>query len=373
VRCCYILINNWRLTSNYRYTQLLIGLFSDPLIEQPTKTTKLKTLRNWLKNFVGSSDYESLLLFLGKSTSSFRAQNNWSDRFTSYLLTSQYADLSKPLEQRQIADALSRKIKKQFKFDLAMYTARLGRKTSAVTKLPSNGDKSLENPTSLGDGVLNLVKTILTKQGNANYKNLANQFLQSLNGISFLEFKEMLVVYLELPNHHPQISRFFEINLVHPLMQFHAGCDEQVVMSGLANAICKRIIQILTLDDEKRPSVLFDFFLSQDNPMTLVILLLKVVLLRRDCRLQLETCIAALIKFHSQYPEEECRAFINFLDILNVTLAIYEEDTDYSIVRMSSSCEASQNEADLDNYRVFSLKKKTDTQSSQIKSQNQDR
>jgi hypothetical protein len=361
VRCCYILINNWRLTSNYHYTRLLIGLFSDPSIQEPTRITKLKTLRTWLKNFVASSDYESLLLFLGKST--YRAKNNWSDRFTSYLLTSQYADLSKPVEQRQIADALSRKIKKQFKFDLAMYTARLGRKSavSGGTNLQSTIGKPQENPTSLGDGVLNLVKTILTKQGETSYKNLATQFLQTLKGVTFLEFKQMLVVYLELPNANTHISQFFEVNFIDPLTQFHSSCDRQDVMPVLVNAVCKRVIQLLTLDEEKYPSVLFDFLLSQDNPMPLAILLLKVVLLRRDSRLYLETCIANLIKFHSQYPEDECRHFVNFLDILNITLAIYEEDTDYNIVRMSSSCETTQGEAKPDDYRVFSFTKRAGT------------
>ncbi|MEE3716874.1 hypothetical protein V2H45_08970 [Tumidithrix elongata RA019] len=364
LRCCYILINNWRITSNYRYTHLLIGLFSDPSIAQPTKTTKLKTLRIWLQNFVNSPDYQSLLLFLGRPSSSSQSKTNWSDRFTSYLLTSQYADLSKPVEQRQIADALSRKIKKQFKFDLAMYTARLGRKTaSAGTDLQSNSrlssqSKPQENPTSLGDSILNLVKTILTRQGSTSYKNLAHQFLEQLKGVTFQEFKQKFLEYLDLPNYDAEISELFQFGFVEKITQFHTSCDRQIVMFGLIQTTCKRAIQLLTIDEQKNPSDLFYFLLTRDNPMPLVIMLLKIILLRRESRLHLETCIAELIKFYSQYPEDECRGFVNFLDILNVTLAIYEDDTDYSIVRMTESSETTTDESDTDDYRVFSIVKR---------------
>ncbi|CAN1210648.1 hypothetical protein TUMEXPCC7403_10660 [Tumidithrix helvetica PCC 7403] len=364
LRCCYILINNWRITSNYRYTHLLIGLFSDPSIYQPSKTTKLRTLRAWLKNFISSPDYESLLLFLGRPSSTYQDRNNWSDRFTSYLLTSQYADLSKPLEQRQIADALSRKIKKQFKFDLAMYTARLGRKEpSASTSrqsiaLSKSSAKSQANPTSLGDGVLNLVKTILTRQGSNSYKSLARHFLEQLKGITFLEFKQKFLEYLELPSYDAEVSELLQIGLVNKFMQLHTSCDRQIVMFGLVHTACKRAIQLLTLDGQRNPSDLFYFFLSRDNPMPLVILLLKIILLRRESRLHLETCIADLIKYYSHYSEDECRGFINFLDILNVTLAIYEDDTDYSIVRMTENGEAMTDETNADDYRVFSFVKR---------------
>ena len=53
----------------------------------------------------------------------------------------------------------------------------------------------------------------------------------------------------------------------------------------------------------------------------------------------------------------ECRSFISFLDILNVTLAIFDEDTDYSLVKMKDY-ESDIPDVNLDNYRVFSQYKK---------------
>ena len=67
--------------------------------------------------------------------------------------------------------------------------------------------------------------------------------------------------------------------------------------------------------------------------------------------------MADLIKFYSVYEETECQAFINFLDVLNVTLAIFDEDTDYSLIKMKN-IENDLTDINLDNYRVFSQLKR---------------
>jgi tRNA isopentenyl-2-thiomethyl-A-37 hydroxylase MiaE len=72
--------------------------------------------------------------------------------------------------------------------------------------------------------------------------------------------------------------------------------------------------------------------------------------------LYLESYVAELIKFYSSYDESECRAFINFLDVLNVTLAIFDEDTNYSLIKMKN-VENDFPDINLENYRVFSQSK----------------
>ncbi|MFN5925849.1 MAG: hypothetical protein ACK466_19180, partial [Pseudanabaena sp.] len=70
----------------------------------------------------------------------------------------------------------------------------------------------------------------------------------------------------------------------------------------------------------------------------------------------LESYIAELIKFYSSYDEVECRCFIVFLDMLNVTLAIFDKDTDYSLVKMKN-LENDFTDISLENYRIFSQSK----------------
>ena len=116
-------------------------------------------------------------------------------------------------------------------------------------------------------------------------------------------------------------------------------------------------MQYLLLNERRNPSVFLQLSLESNNFLNPVILLLKIVLVFPNSRLHLEGYIAELIKFYSSYDEIECRAFINFLDVLNVTLAIFDEDTDYSLIKMKN-IENDFPDIDLENYRIFSQSKR---------------
>ena len=121
LRCCYILNNNWAINGNINACQQLVDLFLSSSIGIKTRITKLKTLRKWLQTFTQSEEYNTLRSLSGRPRVS-KNYYQWSDRFSSYLLTLDYLDLSKPPEQRQYAETLSRKIKKEFKFDNSFFS-----------------------------------------------------------------------------------------------------------------------------------------------------------------------------------------------------------------------------------------------------------
>ncbi len=62
-RSCYILVNNWDASRNYKPIQDLIKAFSDSAISRKTASPTLKRLRQWIDNFITSKDFEELKLF----------------------------------------------------------------------------------------------------------------------------------------------------------------------------------------------------------------------------------------------------------------------------------------------------------------------
>ena len=348
LRCCYILNNNWAINGNINACQKLVDLFLSDSIGVPTRIHKLKKLRYWLQKFVQSEEYNTLRSLSGRA-GVHKSYHNWSERFSSYLLISEYADPRKPLEQRQYAANLSRKIKKQFKFDLAMYTARIDSRLGANPQRP--------NPTNLGDGVLLLIKRVLNKQGNANYRQAAKNFYEQIQNITFLEFKVRLLDYLGISQDDLEVSEVLRLTVVEKLKYFQEHRNEEIMPISLLYATCNRVLQYLLLNERRKPSEFLQLSLEYDNFLNPIILLLKIVLILPHIRFYLESYIAELLKFYSVYDETECRAFINFLDVLNVTLAIFDEDTDYSLIKMNSG-ENDLVDINLDNYRVFSQLKK---------------
>jgi hypothetical protein len=368
LRCCYILNNNWSVNGQLAFCQQLVDLFLSDFISIPTKITKLRTLKQWLKRFVQSTDYATLRSLSGGAT--IRKQyHTWLDRFSSYLLVPEYTDTSKSLEQRQYAENLSRQLKKQFKFDLALYTAKI--------EVRARGESQQVNPTSLGDGVLQLIKKVLNKQGNQKFWNRAKNFFERSRKMLFGEFKSELLIYLGIDSSNSlYISMVAHQNIAHKLLNLQIEQDDNPVTLSLLNITCNRLLRLILLDEYRHPSELLNQSLKERNFLNLVILLLKIILFFPNSRIYLEGYIADLIKYYSGYDESECTDFISLLDILNVTLTIFDSDTDYSLVKidhdnfpqhlpyapnshhLDHSYEQDDDD-DLDNYRIFSQTKKS--------------
>jgi hypothetical protein len=349
-RSCFILINFWNVTSNYFYGQRLVALLSDTAVYQHTNLPKLITLRRWVQHFVVSSNYRKLKTL---ATRHIAVRARWCDRYSAYLLTSQYANVNNPSEQRQIAGMLSHSIKNQFKYDLAMYTARINRPLQPYT--------SPSNPTNLGDEVLSLIRLVLGSRRGFNYRNLANIFMRCNTYVTYAEFKSNFETYLRFSYDDREALAAYG-RVINILYNSYPSFDDDQVDQILIRRTCDRVIKAMILgEDSTTPSELIKLVLQHGHPLALVIPLLKIVLLSPASRVHLETCLAELIKHYSQFAEEECKPLIDFLEILRVTLAIYTEDTDYNLLKMSGSngnCSHGHNDhpttSSLPDYRIFS-------------------
>ena len=347
-RTCYVLINNWELARNHQAIQQLVRIISDSTIYQAAISPILRCLRRWLVNFTKSKDYQDLRVLASRHDK----KKHWTHRYTSYLLVSQYVDSNNPIEQREIAFALSKRLKDEFKFQLAMYTAYS--QTGSLFK------KAIENPTGLGENVLFWMKKILVRRGLFDYKNLANIFLKQSQQLRYQIFKQSLKKYLVFLMPEDVVSQFFEKQLLDRLENLYQHHNDEEINDALLLRTCNRLIEYLITEDRNNPSQLFSFFWSQNNSMTLAILLLKIALICPKSRVHLEARIADLIRYFEALPESECQEVINFFEVFHIAFTIYSENVEYNLVPMQTDQTNQQrwdNRPNLETCQIFSRSK----------------
>ena len=344
-RSCYILVNNWETKRHHKAIQDLIQIFSDPSVTRHTVSPTLKRLRSWILNFVNSQDFEELKLFASRYDEHGR---HWSQRYTAFLLVPQYVDLSNPVEQREAARALSKQLKDRFKFDLAMYIAR--------SQSGNVGGKVAKNPTALGDEVIRLTKAIVARRGPFNYANVANIFLKQTQQLTYKEFKASLQEYLTFAIENQEFVETLRKKLSEKFASLYENYHDEALNSALLLRTCNRVIEYLTIENQKEPSPLFALLLSQGNPLTLVIVLLKIILICGHARTHLEACIAELVRYYEGFSEDECQWVITFMEVFNITFAIYAENVEYNLIKMDQAKPDSYelSAANLDAYVIFS-------------------
>ncbi|NES83043.1 MAG: hypothetical protein F6K10_17455 [Moorea sp. SIO2B7] len=345
-RSCYILINNWEIDRHHSYTIKLIQSFSELKLEKISLSFRQKRLIFWLKKFINSDHYKNLKLFLTKLESS--ENNHWSERYTSYLLVPQYLNKNNPKEQRKAARLLSEKLKKKFKLDLEIYTDN----SSSVLSI------NRKNPTVLRKETLQAIKSILLIRGNFSYSNLAKIFNQKTDSISYLDFKLALQRYLTLGIFEQNMANYFSTQIAQKMKGLDQDYDEYTLDKHLLLRTCNKVFDYLTTENKEEPSELFILFISQYNPLKLVIVLLKLILICPQSRIHLETRIAALINYYKKYRSEKSQWVMNFFELFKITFAIYaDRDVKYNLLKIQDDTLDNSSESVFNAYQIFSQSK----------------
>ena len=353
-RCCYILINNWLLKRQQRLIKNLIQRLSNsPDIYQTCLSIQESRLILWLNNFLNSEDYQNLL-----QCANFD-RNNWSSRYQSYLLVPQYLNPRNSREQKEVARNLAKQLKDKYKFDLAMYITRLDS--------PMGKNHKLNNPTQLGDEVINLIKQTISTQRVFNYGTQANLFLQNTQDFDYQKFKQCLPQYLMFNVSQQYPANILREKIEEKLQSLYRLHDQKIVNKALIIRSCNRLLEFLLIEPGKPPSFLFNLMIRQGSQLTLVILLLKLVLLGSPCRTYLEICIANLVQFYQDHAEFECQGLIQFLEIFNLVFTLFTENIQYFLVKTKDLEPGTQSGTELDTYRLFSQFKGPDLRRTNLK------
>ncbi|MEH1872515.1 hypothetical protein [Nostoc sp.] len=346
-RCIYIIINNWKTNRKEKYIQKLVNLFIILDLElKPNYLPAINICKTWLNNFINSKDYQEIKLFAAKYDE--LSKGHWANRYTSYLLVAQSVNDDNPKEQQEAAKKLYRQIKEKFKFELAMYIARSQSAASSTTRY--------KNPSVLGDNVLHLIKAIVLKKGVFSHENIANIFIKQTQGQTLEEFKKSIEKYLFFSVDNQELVKTLRQQFAEKLSLWKKDYNQEVITKELFLRTCNRVIDCLTTENGKEPSLLFILLLTQGHSLTLVIILLKTILICRNSRRHLEIKIAHLIRYYEKSPEDECKWVINFMEIFNITFAIYTENVEYNLIKMEKD-QSSNPYLNLDAYRVFSQMK----------------
>ncbi|NEO31702.1 MAG: hypothetical protein F6K36_14955 [Symploca sp. SIO3C6] len=343
-RSCYILVNNLETVRKYHVIQELVELFSDSKLKKKALSQTLIRHKTWIANFIDSASYHELKLFTTRYDGS--SKDHWSHRYASYLLVSQYTNTNNPLEQREAARRRSQKLKDNFKLNLAMYTAH-AKSNAPQQQLPPN-------PTDFGDEVLRFVKRIVAKQGPFSYANVAHIFIEQTKDLSYRCFKHSLQKYLICSVSNQELVKTFNKQLLNKLDKLYENYHDRQLNKCLLLRTCNRVIHYLTVEEQSEPSGLFILLMSQGHALTLVILLLKIVLICPNSRVHLETCIARLIQYYTQFPSDKCQWAINFFEVFHITFAIHADNVKYNLISMNKQKTNDPSAVTLDSYRVFS-------------------
>jgi hypothetical protein len=312
-RSCYILVNNWVSKRKYNYIQKLLEILNDPIAKRKSLSPMVDRLRGWIQEFAKSEDYQKLELY---AQAKFQEQARWNSRYTPILLSTQYNDLRNPIEQREAARNRALQLRCRFKFDLAMYMARF--ESAGI-------DSQLQNPTDVGDDILRVIKLIVAKRDTYSYANMASVFSKTTQGQNYKKFKQSLKDYLLCYGESQQFSDTLKLNLWHKLDSLYESWNDQQLTDTMLLKTCNKLIDYLTTDKRRQPSPLLESLISQGNPLTVVMLLLKIVLICQPARIRLEACIADLIMYYEKSPES-CDWMTNFIEIFTIIFAIYADN-----------------------------------------------
>ncbi|WP_373528324.1 hypothetical protein [Nostoc sp.] len=347
-RCIYIIINNWITNRKDKYIKELVNLFANENLTVKTNSfPAINISKRWLNNFINSKDYQELKLFAAKYEES--SKGHWANRYTSYLLIDQSVNKNNPIEQQEAARRLSRQIKDKFKFELAMYIARSQSAASSTTRY--------NNPSILGDNALRLIKAIVLKRGVFSHENIANIFIKQTQEQTLEEFKKSIEKYIFFSVDNQELVESLRQQFAKNLSSWKKDYNQEILTKEFFLRTCNRVIDCLTTENGKEPSSLFIILLTQGHSLTLVIILLKTILICRNSRRHLEIRIANLIRYYEKYPEDECKWVINFMEVFNITFAIYTENVEYNLIKMKEEEQSSNPQFNLDDYRVFSQMK----------------
>ncbi|NJR65502.1 MAG: hypothetical protein HC772_09585 [Leptolyngbyaceae cyanobacterium CRU_2_3] len=113
--------------------------------------------------------------------------------------------------------------------------------------------------------------------------------------------------------------------------------NDKVIDNALLLRTTNRVIEFLTSANHEEPSPLFVLLLSRGNPIALVMVLLKLILICPYARTHLEVRIADLIRHYEKYSEDDCRWVINFFEMFNITMTIFTENVEYNVVTMGQT------------------------------------
>ncbi|MGC9502934.1 hypothetical protein [Baaleninema sp.] len=350
----YILLETWTAQRDIQAFQHFQQQLKDKLqrsstVDFPSQSLPLFSrspcyLQNWCNTLYHTQEYwdfnrivEAYVSFETKTE-----PRNWSDRYLDTWLISIYLDCNQLVEKRQLAFEIANLIKYQFKIDLALYVARSQASSCALP----------HNPTIFGEEVLRVLKTIVASAMSVKHQRQARVFKFSSHNLNYKEYKKLLKAYALSSKGNSDFVRAFKSSLSEMLSHLYPSQDESFSSDVLRLTACDRTIGLLTTEDRRIPSPLFEMVVERGKFLTLVAILMKLVAISPASIAHLDRCIAALIEYYEEQPPLMVERVIPLFEILKIALAVCSGDVEYSLVKGREYVEIHRTE-DLEGCQIF--------------------
>lgn len=317
-RCCYILINYWKLQSKHKPEILkLIDLFAE-LPSAPAGSPSQQRLQELLRQFTQSDRYRALQSQFRTSTASCPDSKPLITLVHRYpFLTEHFLSPRSTALQRQQARRDRLQQQARFEVELSKYiTYRQSPKLAS----------SARNPTLLSKNQLDLALQQFTgKIDNCNtYRDLARQFSTKSNWVrNYRDFKIELYNYLAYAADFSYCKGRAGQSLNDYLLKILDRHDDLKPNERLLEETCKKLLDFLIVDNPENldRSVFINLTGSPDRIVPSIGLLLKIVLMYKKIRLYLERKFAILFNHFRTFSQDSVEWLVATLETWNVAFS----------------------------------------------------
>ena len=348
-RCCHILINRWQARPQYQtYIPTLIEVFESATAcstREYARSRSVRRLRELVKDFVDSDQYLALRRLAQVTSQNIETNplgvplGKLIHRYP-YLYEHCLVAEGSTLEQQQTIRHLKARAERQYELDLSQFvTYQVRRSQISRSNLPEVASRVLQpakNPTLLSDEALCVaVKHFAGKsQGADTYRDSAQRFLtHSSQTSSFHSFKDDLYQYMtasvdpEYGNRQFNNQLYAQLNAALPESNAHRVNDFLIVRT------CSQLLNFLVVESSQKPShFVFVDLLSNMGPAMATGLLLKIVLICRKVKPNLEKRFSILFSHYESSKRENVQWLVQAMEHLNLALSTNFSTLDLSFI-----------------------------------------
>ncbi|MBD2180413.1 AAA-like domain-containing protein [Planktothrix sp. FACHB-1355] len=338
-RCCYILINRWQMQpQKHAAIAEIVALFKNALPRfqgVASRSRIVMRLRQLVSQFRESNEYlamQRLVKVVEPIREAERKEDNPSlgrliHRYP-YLFSHNLLVQNSSIEHQQTIREIQTQKQRQFEVNLSQYVPYLMRRTEIASHPVKDVQiiQPVPNPTLLSDRELFLaLKKFGGKvEGSYSYRDLAGIFLNHHKQTkSYQAFKADLYEYLIASIQAEYGNRQFNQRLYKWLKNTFSENDSQKLNEFLLVRTCSQLFNFLVVESPQQPNhYVFIDLISNLGTIETTSLLLKIVLLSRKVRPDLEKRFSILFNHYESQTLNDIMWFVKSLENLNVALVV---------------------------------------------------
>ncbi|WP_413165169.1 hypothetical protein ACL6C3_02865 [Capilliphycus salinus ALCB114379] len=327
-RCCYILINRWLKRRKCQWAIYeLVQLFQVLPNKLPHCWTAHR-LRSLVKRFIQSEQYHALRRLAkafkdSKNTESSEEVKSLDSLIIRYPYLYEHFFLTDDSTDEQRQEIRMMRHRSQLKFDHDLYeymSDQTYSRDQGIILLPT------QNPTLLPDKKYHSAVNHFTSKvdGHHTYPELAKQFIQqSRNTRSYRTFKEELYEYIS-SSIDPKYGRNrFNQRLYQVLQDTLNHNDGQKVNDALLAGTCRKLFNFMVIESLQQPShFVFVDLLNNLGATSVIGALLKLVLVCRKVKADLERRFSVLFSHYSSFPQDKVFWLVEALENVNIAFSL---------------------------------------------------